>query len=56
MISLLLDCVNFQENNAAVRDLLQKAHQSANDLSNIITTSMSLLHLLTSLLYKKMLT
>lgn len=52
MISLLLDCVNFQENNAAVRDPLQKAHQSANDLSNIITTSMSLLHLLTSFSYK----
>ena len=45
MISLLLDCVNFLENNAAVRDHLQKAHQSESDLSNIITTSMSLLHL-----------
>ena len=45
MISLLLDCVNFLENNAVVRDHLQKAHQSESDLSNIITTSMSLLHL-----------
>lgn len=45
MISLLLDYVNFLENNAAVRDPLRKAHQSESDLSNIITTSMSLLHL-----------
>jgi hypothetical protein len=48
MINLLLDCVNFQENNVAVRAHLQKAHQSASDLSNIITTSMSLLYLLTT--------
>jgi hypothetical protein len=40
MINLQPDCINFLENNAVVRDHLQKAPQSANDMFNIITTSM----------------
>lgn len=44
MISLLPDYVNSLEKNVAVKDNLQKAYQNASDMSNIITTPVSILH------------